>query len=105
MYSIAELASAVQHNAPVTWLIIDDGGYGILREYMVDTFGEASATELSRPDFVALAQSFGVAAERVEVPGVYDALSRAWRAEGPNVVVVDARLRMFAPFQRVAEGV
>src|SRR5699024_2821241 len=62
MYSIAELAAAKQHNLPVTWLIIDDGGYGILREYMRDAFGQAVGTELTRPDFVALAQSFGVSA-------------------------------------------
>ncbi len=28
MYSIAELATARQHDADVTWLIVDDGGYG-----------------------------------------------------------------------------
>src|SRR5204863_1613236 len=38
MYSIAELATAKQYNLPVTWLIVDDGGYGILREYMTDAF-------------------------------------------------------------------
>src|SRR5690625_63737 len=57
MYSIAELAAAKQHNIPVTWLIIDDGGYGILREYMCDTFGKASATELARPDFVKIGRA------------------------------------------------
>jgi acetolactate synthase-1/2/3 large subunit len=57
MYSIAELATARQHDADVTWLIVDDGGYGILREYMTDAFGQATATELSRPDFAALAAS------------------------------------------------
>lgn len=39
MYSIAELATARQHDVLVTWLIVDDGGYGILREYMVGAFG------------------------------------------------------------------
>ena len=62
MYSIAELATARQHDADVTWLIVDDGGYGILREYMTDAFGQATATELARPDFAALAESFGVPA-------------------------------------------
>ena len=32
-----------------------DVGYGILRVYMKDAFGEATATELVRPDFVRLA--------------------------------------------------
>lgn len=103
MYSIAELASARQDDVPVTWLIVDDGGYGILREYMTDAFGQATATELSRPDFVMLAQSFGVPAERVTTAGVGAALDRALGAPvsaGPNVVVVDTydeALRMWEP--------
>lgn len=97
MYSIAELATARQHNVPVTWLIVDDGGYGILREYMVDAFGKATATELARPDFVALAESFGVPARRVPVEGVREALEESLAADGPNVVVVETLLKMFAP--------
>jgi len=97
MYSISELATARQHDAPVTWLIVDDGGYGILREYMEGAFGQATATELSRPDFVALAESFGVPARRVAAENVEQALREALEAEGPNVVVVDTTLRMFAP--------
>lgn len=97
MYSIAELATAKQHNAPVTWLIVDDGGYGILREYMVGAFGEATATELTRPDFVKLAQAFDVPAVRVPAQEVGDALRAGFAAEGPNVVVVETVLRMFAP--------
>lgn len=97
MYSISELATAKQHNVPVTWLIVDDGGYGILREYMIDAFGKATATELARPDFVKLAEAFGVPATRVEPQGVGDALKAAFAAEGPNVVVVETLLKMFAP--------
>ncbi len=97
MYSIAELATAKQHNAPVTWLIIDDGGYGILREYMVGAFGKATATELARPDFVALAESFGIPARYVEPENVGAALEESFAAQGPNVVVVKTLLKMFAP--------
>ncbi|MDJ0312612.1 thiamine pyrophosphate-binding protein [Arthrobacter sp. H35-D1] len=97
MYSIAELATAKQHNAPVTWLIVDDGGYGILREYMVDSFGKATHTELARPDFVKLAESFGVPAQRVKPEDVGDALRAGFVADGPNVVVVDVLLKMFGP--------
>ena len=97
MYSIAELAAARQHGAAVTWLIIDDGGYGILREYMEGAFGKATATELDRPDFQALAASFGVPAETVGVGDVRGALERSFQADGPNVVVVQTRLAMWAP--------
>ncbi|BCW81645.1 thiamine pyrophosphate-binding protein [Arthrobacter sp. NicSoilC5] len=97
MYSIAELATAKQHNVPVTWLIVDDGGYGILREYMVGAFGKATATELARPDFVRLAESFGVPATRVAPEDVGDALRAGFAADGPNVVVVETLLKMFGP--------
>ncbi|WP_104044709.1 thiamine pyrophosphate-binding protein [Arthrobacter sp. ZGTC412] len=97
MYSISELATAKQHNVPVTWLIVDDGGYGILREYMVGAFGKATATELARPDFVKLAEAFGVPATRVAPEDVGEALKAGFEADGPNVVVVETLLKMFAP--------
>ena len=97
MYSIAELATARQYDLPVTWLIVDDGGYGILREYMTDAFGEATATELSRPDFVALAESFGVPAVRTSAESISEDLAKAFARPGPSVVVLPALLRMFAP--------
>jgi acetolactate synthase-1/2/3 large subunit len=97
MYSISELATAKQHNIPVTWLIVDDGGYGILREYMVGAFGKATATELARPDFVKLAEAFGVPATRVAPEDVGDALRAGFAADGPNVVVVETLLKMFGP--------
>jgi acetolactate synthase-1/2/3 large subunit len=97
MYSIAELATARQHDADVTWLIVDDGGYGILREYMTDAFGQATATELSRPDFAALAASFGVSAHVATLDTVGEIIAGTFTTRGPAVVVLPAVLRMFAP--------
>ncbi|MEU1100659.1 thiamine pyrophosphate-binding protein [Streptomyces tibetensis] len=97
LYSIAELATARQYDLNVTWLIVDDGGYGILREYMTDAFGEATATELTRPDYVALAESFGVPGVRTTPENLEQDLAKALRAPGPSVVLLPAVLRMFAP--------
>ncbi len=97
MYGISELATAAQHGSRVVWLIVDDGGYGILREYMTDTFGQATATELARPDFVALAEAFGVPATRSTPETVREDLAKAFAGDGPHVVVLPAVLRMFAP--------
>ncbi|MEU0587604.1 thiamine pyrophosphate-binding protein [Streptomyces sp. NPDC006132] len=97
LYSIAELATARQYGLNVTWLIVDDGGYGILREYMTDAFGEATATELTRPDFVALAESFGVPAVRTTPENLERDLAKALASPGPSVVLLPAVLRMFAP--------
>jgi acetolactate synthase-1/2/3 large subunit len=97
MYSIAELATARQHDADVTWLIVDDGGYGILREYMTDAFGQATATELSRPDFAALAASFGIPAHVATLDTVGEIVAGTFTVPGPAVVVLPALLRMFSP--------
>jgi acetolactate synthase-1/2/3 large subunit len=97
MYSISELATARQHDADVTWLIVDDGGYGILREYMTDAFGQATATELARPDFVALAASFGIPAHPATLDDVGEVVARTFTTTGPAVVVVPAVLKMFSP--------
>ena len=96
LYSIAELATAKQYDLNVTWLIVDDGGYGILREYMTDAFGEATATELTRPDYVALAESFGVRSVRTTPEALESDLAKALGEPGPSVVVLPAVLRMFA---------
>lgn len=96
LYSIAELATAKQYDLNVTWLIVDDGGYGILREYMTDAFGEATATELTRPDYVALAESFGVRGVRTSPEALEADLAKALGEPGPSVVVLPAVLRMFA---------
>jgi acetolactate synthase-1/2/3 large subunit len=96
MYSIAELATARQHDADVTWLIVDDGGYGILREYMTEAFGQATATELARPDFAALASSFGVPATVSTPDTVGDAIAETFTRPGPALVVLPTTLRMFA---------
>ncbi|GAA4527232.1 thiamine pyrophosphate-binding protein [Amycolatopsis samaneae] len=97
MYGVAELATAVQHGLDVTWLIVDDGGYGILREYLTGEFGRTTATELARPDYVALARSFGVPAVQATSDNVGAVLAEALRTPGPGVVVLPARLKMFAP--------
>ncbi|WP_119583024.1 thiamine pyrophosphate-binding protein [Streptomyces europaeiscabiei] len=97
LYSIAELATARQYGLDVTLLIVDDGGYGILREYLTDAFGETTGTELTRPDFVALAESFGVPGTRTTPETLADDLAKSLAAPGPSVVVLPAVLRMFAP--------
>ncbi|MGV9798076.1 thiamine pyrophosphate-binding protein [Mycobacterium sp. NPDC003449] len=97
MYSIAELATARQHDANITWLIVDDGGYGILREYMSAEFGVATATELARPDFARLAASFGIAAHTAGTDTVGELVAATFATDGPAVIVLPALLKMFAP--------
>ena len=46
LYALQELASARQHGLPTTLVIVDDGGYGILREYQASAYGRTHAVDL-----------------------------------------------------------
>ncbi|MGV9568571.1 thiamine pyrophosphate-dependent enzyme, partial [Streptomyces nigra] len=56
-----------------------------------------TATELTRPDYVALAESFGVPGVRATPETLEADLAKALSEPGPSVVVLPALLRMFAP--------
>jgi acetolactate synthase-1/2/3 large subunit len=97
LYGVQELATARQYDLPTTLLLVDDGGYGILREYQRDAYGETFAVDLEQPDFPALARSFGVPVEPTTADALGGALERAFSAPGPAVVHLPARLEMWTP--------
>ena len=65
LFACGELATMREAAIPVTVVLVEDGGYGMLR-YDQTAAGETPfGVDLVGPDFVALARSFGVVAERV----------------------------------------
>ncbi|MFE3859419.1 thiamine pyrophosphate-binding protein [Streptomyces goshikiensis] len=79
MYSIAEMATAVQHALDVTWLIVDDGDDEAPRE---------TAADPARPDFAALAASFGVPATTTTPQSLRADLTKALKTPGPSLVLL-----------------
>jgi thiamine pyrophosphate-dependent acetolactate synthase large subunit-like protein len=66
LYACGELAAAKQENIPLTAVIVDDGGYGMIR-YDQDLHGDPrEGVDLINPDFVALATAFGIRADSVD---------------------------------------
>jgi acetolactate synthase-1/2/3 large subunit len=92
LFAIGELATAAQEGLPLTAVVVDDGGYGMLR-YGHDPDADFG-TELATPDFAAVARGFGIAARTVD--GVGDsyqaALAEAVASGAPNLLHVRARL-------------
>lgn len=69
-----ELATAVQFDAPIIVIVVNNGLYGTIRMHQARRFpGRLSATKIEGPDMVALAKSFGAYAERVEVTDAFEA--------------------------------
>jgi thiamine pyrophosphate-dependent acetolactate synthase large subunit-like protein len=66
LYAAGELATVAQERIPLTLVIVDDGGYGMLR-YDQDVSGsDRYGVDLVTPDFAALARSFGIRAQHVD---------------------------------------
>jgi acetolactate synthase-1/2/3 large subunit len=87
-YALGELATLIQEQLPVTVVVVNDGGYGMLRYAASLRFGREFATDVSAPDFAALARSFGLTAwdAALDSPDVADVLGAALAADGPNLV-------------------
>ena len=97
LYNVAELASARQNHLGAKLLLVDDGGYGILREYQRDSFGETFAVDLVQPEFVELAEAFGVPVRSTAPETLGEDLAWALAEEGPAVVVLRMKLEMWTP--------
>ena len=97
LYGFVELASARHNELGAKLLLIDDGGYGILREYQRDSFGETFGVDLAQPDFAAAATAFGVPSRTTSAESLAADLTWAFEVKGPAVVVLPARLEMWTP--------
>ncbi len=96
-YGLAGLATARHHALPIALLVIDDGGYGVLRGHQRHAYGETYAVDLVQPDFTALAGAFGVPARTSTPEALAADLQWALTENGPAVVVLPARLDTFTP--------
>ncbi len=96
MFALGELATYAQESLPITLLIVDDGGYGMLR-FDQQVFGHPErGVDLLTPEWSALGSAFGIAVEQVtDVTDLSSALQRAHAANmhgEPRMVVWRERL-------------
>ncbi|MEI9964744.1 MAG: thiamine pyrophosphate-dependent enzyme [Caulobacteraceae bacterium] len=88
MYAIQALWTAAQLKLPISFLIVNNGGYLALKQ-MAGLFQmtEVVGTDLPGIDFVGLASALGVKAARVGgAPDLDAALADAFAADGPRLL-------------------
>jgi acetolactate synthase-1/2/3 large subunit len=90
MYQAAELATAVHHRLPLVVVVFDDGAFGNVRRIQQERYGNRLiACDLTNPDFVKFAESFGMAAFRADSPdALEDRLRQAFALNAPALVHV-----------------
>ena len=90
--TLAELATAAIHDLNVKCLVVNNNYLGMVRQWQEMFFeNRLSGVDLvGNPDFVKLAQAYGVAAWRIKRPADVDRiLAEADAHEGPGVVVAE----------------
>jgi acetolactate synthase-1/2/3 large subunit len=83
-----ELATAVQYEANIVCLVVNNGMYGTIRMHQEREFPQRVwGTALRNPDFVALAQAYGAHGERVTTTDEFGpAFQRALEAGRPALL-------------------
>ncbi|MBD9388577.1 thiamine pyrophosphate-binding protein [Agrobacterium sp. AGB01] len=85
-----ELATAMQYDARVIFLVINNGMYGTIRMHQERHYpGRVSGTRLTNPDFAALARSYGLHGETVEKTDEFAAAFERCEASGkPGLIEI-----------------
>ncbi|WP_407159698.1 thiamine pyrophosphate-dependent enzyme [Bradyrhizobium sp. STM 3557] len=91
MFGVQELATAAQFKIGVVTLVFNNNAYGNVRRDQRQHFdGRVVASDLVNPDFVKLAESFGVGAARVTAPDQFrTALETALSVGGPYLIDIE----------------
>lgn len=90
MFGVQELATAAQYGIALVTIVFNNQSFGnVLRDQHLQYGGRTIGAHLKNPDFVRLAESFGVAAQRVTRPTeLRPALERALRDAQPALIEV-----------------
>jgi len=104
MLYIGELATAVEQQADIVFVLMNDRGYGVIRNIQDSQYGGRHCYTLSNtPDFAKLSEGMGMAYRRVDdaqdFPGTF---AQTLRMEGPVLLEVD--MLAIGPFARSFTG-
>jgi len=91
LFGVQELATAVQHRIAVVAIVFNNRSYGnVLRDQYQSYQGRYIGSDLQNPDFVKLAESFGIKAWRVSSPAeLKQALAQAIDHNSPSLIEVN----------------
>ena len=89
-YGLAELATAKRFNLGLVTVVFDDKAFGnVKRTQKTDFGGRVLGTDLTNPDYVRLAESFGIRGMRAESPEALEgALAEALADNNPCLIAV-----------------
>ncbi len=100
-----ELATAVQHNLPVIFVVVNNGMYGTIRMHQERHYPDrVIGTDLVNPDFAALARAYGALGETVTRTVEFaPAFQRAMAAGKPSLIEIRIDPEALTPRQSLSQ--
>ena len=86
MFSIQELMTAVELGLDLPVICVDNGGYGEIRQNMVDRSIQPLGVDLAQPDWVRLAEGFGATGLPATMDTLADTVRTALETKGTSLV-------------------
>jgi acetolactate synthase I/II/III large subunit len=88
---IGELATAVEMQADVVYILMNDKGYGVIRNIQDAQYGSRHVySNILTPDFALVCASVGLAHVRLgDLTGFESALDKALASPGPQMIEID----------------
>jgi acetolactate synthase-1/2/3 large subunit len=87
-FGLGELATVAQEQLPLTILLHDDGGYGMLRFDQQVMKHPERGVNLFNPDWQVLAQSFGIEFIQTNLAELSDVLAKRSVSSAPGIVLI-----------------
>ncbi len=90
MFTLSELACAVEEGLPVVILLWHNQGFDEIRRFMDDAGVTRLGVDIRAPDFLTVAQGFGCLATRVGAPAELAHALATRPSDGPLLIEIDA---------------
>lgn len=87
-FGLGELATVAQEQLPLTILLHDDGGYGMLRFDLQVMKHPERGVDLFNPDWQVLAQSFGIEFIQTNLSDLSEVLAKRSVSSAPGIVLI-----------------
>jgi len=87
-FGLGELATVAQEQLPLTILLHDDGGYGMLRFDQQVMKHPERGVNLFNPDWQVLAQSFGIEFTQTNLAELSEVLAKRSVSSAPGIVLI-----------------
>lgn len=100
-----EFATAVQYDVPVIVIVVNNGSYGTIRMHQEREYpGRVIGTDLSNPDFAALARAYGGHGETVSRTEEFQpAFERACTSSRPALIEIRLDVEAITPTRTLSQ--